>query len=107
MSGIPLAAELKNHNIYVTGSLNEPSGNHHIEAAQCGLPLLYINSGALPEYCSGFGVEFNLKNFEDKLKYLIDNYSTYFQELTRYPFNAEKMCEEYLDIFMELHQNKK
>ena len=107
LSGIPLAAELKKHNIYVTGSLNEPSGNHHIEAAQCGLPLLYINSGALPEYCSGFGVEFNLKNFEDKLKYLIDNYSTFFQELTKYPFNAEKMCEEYLDIFMELHQNKK
>ena len=41
LSGI-LAAELKKHNIYVTGSLNEPSGNHHIEAAQCGLYFILI-----------------------------------------------------------------
>ena len=36
-----LTNELKKHNLYITGSLNEPSGNHHIEAAQCGLPILY------------------------------------------------------------------
>ena len=45
LSGANLANELKKNHIYVTGSLNEPSGNHHIEAAQCGLPLLYIRSG--------------------------------------------------------------
>ena len=39
-----IAEELKNHHIYITASINEPSGNHHIEAGQCGLPILYIGS---------------------------------------------------------------
>ena len=31
--------ELKNFDLYITGSLNEPSGNHQIEASLCGLPV--------------------------------------------------------------------
>ena len=41
LSGTQLANEIKKHHIYVTGSINEPSGNHHIEAVQCGLPVLF------------------------------------------------------------------
>ena len=33
--------ELKNHHIYITGSLNEPSGNHHVEAGLVNY-LFYI-----------------------------------------------------------------
>ena len=50
LDGENLARELKKNHIYITGSINEPSGNHHIEGAMCGLPLLYINSGGIPEY---------------------------------------------------------
>ena len=32
LAGLELAEEIKNH-LYVTASVNEPSGNHHIEAA--------------------------------------------------------------------------
>ena len=32
LAGIELANKIKEHHIYVTGSINEPSGNHHIEA---------------------------------------------------------------------------
>ena len=35
LAGYNLSAELKKHHLYVTASINEPSGNHHIEAAQC------------------------------------------------------------------------
>ena len=63
-----LANELKKHNLYITGSLNEPSGNHHIEAAQCGLPILYINSGGVTEYCKDYGIEFNDSNLERENK---------------------------------------
>ena len=31
LSGIALANEIKKNNIYLTASINEPSGNHHIE----------------------------------------------------------------------------
>ena len=41
-----LANELKKHDIYITASENEPSGNHHMEGALCGLPILYKDSGS-------------------------------------------------------------
>ena len=47
LSGIDLAKNLSQNDIYLTGSINEPSGNHHIEAALCGLPVLYLNSGGI------------------------------------------------------------
>ena len=37
--------ELKKHDIYITASENEPSGNHHMEGALCGLPILFKDSG--------------------------------------------------------------
>ena len=54
LSGRELANELKKNHIYLTASINEPSGNHHIEASQCGLPVLYLKSGGIPEYCKRF-----------------------------------------------------
>ena len=101
LAGVELAEEIKKHHIYVTGSINEPSGNHHIEAAQCGLPILFLNSGGIPEYCDGFGVSFE-NNFEEKLKEIIFNYPFYKRKLSLYPFNSEKMCEEFLDLFNNL-----
>ena len=75
LSGLNLlATEIKKSHIYLTASINEPSGNHHIEGAQCGLPLLYIESGGIPEYCNGYGIEFNNENFIEKLSNMIDNY---------------------------------
>ena len=37
---------------------------HHIEAVLSGLPVIYKNSGALPEYCKNFGVSFDFLEFE-------------------------------------------
>ena len=102
LAGLELAKEIKKHHIYVTGSINEPSGNHHIEAAQCGLPVLYVESGGIPEYCNGIGLSFEENNFEEKLKYLIDNYDEYAGKLSNYPFNSEKMCNEFYELFNNL-----
>jgi len=102
LSGKKLADEIKKNHIYVTGSLNEPSGNHHIEAAQCGLPILYIDSGGIPEYCDDFGVKFNPTNFESKLKEMYENYDVYHKKMLTYPFNSEKMCNDYVQLFEEL-----
>ena len=72
LAGIELASKIKEHHIYVTGSINEPSGNHHIEGAQCGLPLLFINSGGIVEYCKNYGIQFNgLDDFETSLNELV------------------------------------
>lgn len=98
LSGTELANEIKNHHIYVTGSINEPSGNHHIEAVQCGLPVLYKKSGGIPEYCENFGVEFD-ENFIEKLKEIIRDYDLYKNKTKEYPFSSDKMCEDYFNLF--------
>ena len=103
LSGEDLAKELKKYHIYVTGSLNEPSGNHHIEAAQCGLPLLYINSGGIPEYCDGFGVPFEEYNFVEKLNKIINKYDYFFEKILEYENNSEKMSQEFLELFNDLN----
>lgn len=108
LSGERLSREIKNNHIYLTASLNEPSGNHHIEAAQCGLPLLYINSGGIPEYCQSFGVQFESYNFIDKLYELRDNYDFFSNKLIDYPHNSVKMSAEYFSTFNQLVKaNKK
>ena len=74
LSGKKLADELSKHHIYLTGSINEPAGMHHIEGALSGLPIIFRKSGALPEYCSGFGIEFNDDNFLPALEKMFNKY---------------------------------
>jgi len=106
MSGKELADEIKKHHVYLTGSLNEPSGNHHIEAAQCGLPILFLDSGGMPEYCDDFGIKYNTHNFEEKLNDMIKNYKTCEKKMKSYPFNSEIMCSEYENLFLKLYSSK-
>ena len=98
LAGLELAKEIKKHHIYITASINEPSGNHHIEAAQCGLPILFKDSGGIPEYCEGYGVKFN-DDFDVKLEEIINNYSKIKLAMSKYPFNSKKMCQEYMNLF--------
>ena len=80
--------------------MNEPSGNHHMEAAMCGLPILHINSGGIPEYCNDYGLSFELENFEEKLSEIINNYSIYYDNLNNYPYdfdNAARLLDEILN----------
>ena len=101
--GLELADLIKKNHIYLTASINEPSGNHHIEGAQCGLPVLYRNSGGIPEFTKGFGVGFDGKeDFFEKLMELQNNYKMYFEKMNEYPFNSDLMSHEYLEIFKKL-----
>lgn len=102
LSGSELASELKKHHIYLTASLNEPAGMHHIEGALCGLPLLYINSGALPEYCNNFGLEFNNDNFEEKFLEMKNNYGYWQEKIKNYDNTADKMADNYISLIKNL-----
>lgn len=106
LDGKDLGNELKNHHIYITGSLNEPSGNHHVEAGLCRLPTLYINSGGVTEYCKDYGVQFENNSIEKKLIYLISNYDRYYDKLKSFNLTSEKMSEDYLSLFEDLQNSK-
>ena len=106
LAGLNLAREIKKNNAYITASVNEPSGNHHIESSQCGLPLLYVNSGGIPEFASNYGIEFTEDNLEEKILYLMNNYSEYFELMKLYPFNSVKMCKDYEKLFLDITNRK-
>ena len=48
---------------------------HHIEGALSGLPLIYRKSGALPEYCKGYGLQFINDDFIEKINLMRKDYS--------------------------------
>ena len=106
LSGSNLAKEIKKNHVYLTASLNEPSGNHHIEGAQCGLPVLYINSGGIPEYCHGFGLEFNKDNFSEILEEMRTNYDKHLKHMEKYPFNSQNMCKAFERMFNDMLEKR-
>jgi hypothetical protein len=101
-SGVKLAASIRSHHVYLTASQNEPAGMHHIEGALCGLPLLYRESGALPEYCDGFGISFTTDNFEYKFQEMLTTYEFWADQMKDYSHTAERMCDEYYDLFQDM-----
>ena len=106
VSGAELAEAIRQNHVYITASQNEPAGMHHIEAAMCGLPLLYRDSGALPEYCSGFGVPFTAENFEQRLGEMMKTYRDWAGRMQHYPHDAERMCESYYRLFLDLLERR-
>jgi len=105
-SGEDLTMELKKNHVYLTASQNEPAGMHHIEGALCGLPLLYRESGALPEYCKGYGISFTFENFEEKLNEMLVQYDSFKNKMDSYSHNSEKMCVGYYNVFIKLLENR-
>jgi glycosyltransferase involved in cell wall biosynthesis len=107
MQGEALARELASHHVYVTASVNEPAGMHHIEGAMCGLPLLYRHSGALPEYCAGFGIGFDRDNFPTALEAMLKDCNVYSRRMVDYSYTADRMCAEYIALFEQLLARRK
>jgi hypothetical protein len=106
LHGHELAAALRSHHVYITGSLFEPAGMHHIEGASCGLPLLYRKSGALPEYCADFGEGFEGPDLPVALRHLAGAYHVWADRVLTYPHNADRMCGEYLSLFTRLVERR-
>lgn len=102
-----LAAELRSHHVYVTASINEPGGNHQNEGALCGLPLLYRNSGCMPEYCTNYGVIFEgPEDFQRALETMIDEYETWQKRILSYPNTTELAVAKYIALMETLCANR-
>ena len=64
-----VAALLREHDIYIAASLNDPCSNALLEALACGLPVLYAHSGGHPELVGEAGLGFT---DPDELPELLD-----------------------------------
>lgn len=106
-SGSELARSIKENHVYLTASQNEPSGMHHIEGAMCGLPILYRQSGGIPEYCQGFGIAFKgPEDFENSLVHMFETYDIWADRMGKYPYTAERMCQTFYDLVLDLITNR-
>ena len=106
LSGKDLSNFLGSCHIYLTGSINEPGGNHQNEGANVGLPILYLNSGCMDEYCNSYGIAFEYNNFEEKLRKIIEDYQVIRKNLINYPYNSENTCKKYYDLILDIHKNR-
>jgi len=73
-----ISENLKQHNIFITGTENDTCSNSLIEALSCGLPVVALNSGGSPELIEKGGEVFNdNKELIDCINKVSDNLSYY------------------------------
>ena len=107
LDGQALADALRGHHGYITASINEPGPNHQNEGALSGLPLLYRRSGALPEYCAGFGVGFDGPNdFEAALTGYMADYARLVPLMSAYPHTTATSIGQWLALFVDLVERR-
>ncbi len=106
MSGEPLAQVLREHDFYITGALFESGGHHNLEAGLCGLPILYLDSGSMAEYCRGYGLEFTMENLGEKLGAMMNDLPGWRKKMVKFPHTADNMCRQYHDLFTGLLKDR-
>lgn len=106
LHGKKLTEALNSNHIYITGSINEPGGNHQNEAINCGLPVLYFDSGCMKEYCEGYGQEYDKSNLFEKIDELKSQQSFFRDKCKSYKFDSELMCNKYYDLFKQMLDKK-
>jgi glycosyltransferase involved in cell wall biosynthesis len=75
LSDNELAIVLKDHDIFLTASENDPCSNALIEALHCGLPAVALNDGGHPEIIKKGGITFSQpQEIPDCLNYVKENY---------------------------------
>ncbi len=106
LPSIELAKQLKQHDIYITASQNDPCSNSLIEALHCGLPAIALNSGGHPEIVKQGGKLFNKP---EEIPGLLDKISSkynYFQSNIT-ANSSEKAFREYYNFIKFVYDNKK
>lgn len=107
LNGTALADELRRHQAYLTASINEPGGNHQVEGALCGLPLIYRDSGCMPEYCAGFGIPFSgPEDFPAAFNRLIAEYAPIAARIPSYPNTAQHAMDQWIDLLQSLLRDR-
>ena len=58
------------------------------------LPLMFINSGGIVEYCIDYGL-FEDYNFHEKLLYMVENYDKFFDKVQNYSLSSESTNKQF------------
>ncbi|GIK40761.1 MAG: hypothetical protein BroJett011_45940 [Chloroflexota bacterium] len=95
-----LASLLRQHDIFITASRNDPCSNSLIEALTCGLPALYLHSGGHSELVQDGGLPFtSVEEILPQLTRLVDEHE-HFQRAIRPP-QLNEIAGQYLALLRE------
>ncbi len=101
-SGHNLAKLLRQCHLYITASLWEPCGMHHVEGAQCGLPLIsHADGGGIVEAAEKYGLLFR-DNLEKILEKARKNYSELKRKVIVNMPSGDRMASDYIRIIYQL-----
>jgi len=93
-----LAKILKDNDIYIAPSEDDPCSNALIEALACGLPAVYKISGGRPEIVGQAGIGFNDKNdILEAVNEVSLNIEKY-QKLIKIP-SLKETAKKYIEVF--------
>ena len=95
---------LRKHDIYLTGSQNEPCGMHQLEGMSCGMPILYrTGSGGIKETCGTAGLEFtDFEDFLEKLQEIKKKYYLFKNNIDYGRLNSQRCCKQFYKIIKNL-----
>jgi glycosyltransferase involved in cell wall biosynthesis len=91
-----LASLLKQHDIYVTASQNDPCSNALVEALSCGLPAVYLDDGGHPELVGFGGVGFHApEEIPGVLERLVASYEAFQRSI--WVDGIDELAQKYID----------
>jgi glycosyltransferase involved in cell wall biosynthesis len=102
ITGPDLAQLLRQSHVYLTASRWEPGGMHHVEGAQCGLPVLYHeDGGGIVEQASRYGI-----GYRDDITAAIGEMRARYRELRQavleHAPSGDLMCARYRSLLQRL-----
>jgi glycosyltransferase involved in cell wall biosynthesis len=94
-TGTALADLLRRCHVYLTASRWEPGGMHHVEGAQCGLPVLYHeDGGGIVELASRYGIGYR-DDVAGAIATMRDRYQDLRRRALEEPPSGDTMCDAY------------
>jgi glycosyltransferase involved in cell wall biosynthesis len=100
--GIDLARQLRACHAYVTASRWEPAGMHHVEGAQCGLPLAYHeDGGGIVEAGLRYGIGYR-DDVRSAIRQVREDYAAMRARVLDAMPSGDRMCAEYVDVIQRM-----
>lgn len=98
-----LADVLRDHDIFITASRNDPCSNSLIEALHCGLPALVYQDGGHPEIIGKGGLTFVCnEDVPQQLDKISTDLGAFISKIDL-P-DMQKIAQDYLDFMKETHE---
>lgn len=95
---------LRQHDIFITASENDPCSNSLLEAMYCGLKIIYKNSGGHPELAKNYGQSYDTQ--QELIERIVDisNKQHPVKNISELPSIAE-IAEKYISFLQDVIHN--